>query len=140
MGAGCTVNDHGIEGWTCHSVRRPHSGGVEVAVEAWGLHLSTNRADAGAVIGHCRKVYFFALPPGAGDNADPNPVSLERDDPLCIWTEAQGIMVGINPSQVGMAAGVQTRELLMIPEAFQGTVELKIDSANRAATHFRVTR
>ena len=136
---GCTLNDHGLEGWTCRTERRNHPGGVEVDVEAWGLYITTNPADAGAILGHCRKAYFFASPSGPGGSRVP-PVSINRTDPLCVWTEAQGIIAGTNPSQVGVSLGMQSRQVLTIPQSFHGIVELNIDSTHKEAAHFKVER
>ena len=111
--------------------------GRAVKIQAWGICLDTNAADAGFIIGGTNKIYYFEGPNSLGKDVNlpdlehPDSCKLKCTDqdfgydlatlPTVAWVnQSTGIMIHTNPGRIGVSLGLSTHAALRLPGDFNG--------------------
>jgi hypothetical protein len=153
--AGCAVNGSGLV-----KVRHYENGtAYVVSWEAWGGHLVTDSMDAGLTLGYSKRTYIYPkLSSRQKGNAESWNIPLmltghevtEVDgkqamgpsavtDMVALASKVVGVSLALNRTKVGLAFGVQAREMIWLPRDFDGIVFLKHNLKNDGDTKIYVT-
>jgi hypothetical protein len=119
--------------------------GRAMRIQAWGICLDTNAADASLTVGSTDKTYYFEGPNSKGKHVklyDPehtDSYELERAEPdlddnwdtlqtVALISRSAGIMIHTNRSQIGVSVGLRNHAGLRLPNDFNGTLFLDINT------------
>ncbi|MHC4544328.1 MAG: hypothetical protein ACYSYL_07340 [Planctomycetota bacterium] len=111
--------------------------GRAVKIQAWGICLDTNAADAGFVIGGTNKIYYFEGPNSMGKHVNlpdlehPDSYKLKHTDQdldydlatlptVALVNQSTGIMIHANPGRIGVSLGLSKHASLRLPADFNG--------------------
>jgi hypothetical protein len=143
---GCAVDDRGLLDcrWFANDTV------WVVAIKAWGVHVTTNRSDAGVTIGHSVKLYGFPRsatdPDDVGGSGDPLGRPLTRGMRLCEVTDPRewpdlsdlgepllivrrdvGVILRCHAHETGLTIGARTHAALRLPVERDGVLVLAVD-------------
>lgn len=130
---GCAVNDKGLvnvhyfENESCYLLTQ----------ESWGGYLSTRQTDAGLTLGHTKRIMIypkqgiksdFAINKLLGQSIgssfdkeiDAKDVDLKGVQPYAWIEKNQGIIFNANSLKTGFSAGTESRDVIRLPEEFDG--------------------
>jgi hypothetical protein len=144
--AGCAIDDRGVV------ERRWFASDTAwiVTLEAWGVHVTTNRFDAGITIGRSQRLYGFARAPiddqeldrrtaplgflmngGAAlrevTNPRARPELADLGDPLMIVRRDAGVILRCDTTDAGVTIGARTHAAIHLPLERDGVLVLAVD-------------
>jgi hypothetical protein len=132
----CAIDTFGLARVT----RAQNDSARMVRVEAWGLHLVTNREDAGLTIGRSRREYVYAREDAAtpGDwlpwacaplaAATAGAMPTRTDTLLLADVTTIGLALDANANRLGLSLGMRRRTALRVARDVDLVLALKFDS------------
>jgi hypothetical protein len=120
--AGCGVNGLGA----ADAEIVPIDGGKALTSRTYGLHLSTERGEAGIVLGYSRSVRLLpGESPGNVPGQYPFGVWLGDERPVVLFRRVVGLEIGLNDSMVGLSFGV-TEQMSTAPVDANATISRRL--------------
>jgi hypothetical protein len=125
-----------------------------VSKESWGVYLSTENVDAGLMFGHMDRTFLYPKTRKLKELELNNLLSnLEQDQfiettddklvkpnsegPVAWITNNQGLMFHANQLKFGLTIGLESRDVIRLPNDFKGLFIINYNSKGKIHANFR---